>query len=68
MTQLLSKRMVLAYAVAAPAVIVDLPNEQASRILQEDSNLACPTSKIAALHYKPTEDRKAQMTLHKIKK
>lgn len=57
-TQLLSKRMVVSYAFVAPTVIVDVPYEQASRTLLEIANVACPTSTIDAVHYKPTEDGK----------
>lgn len=42
--QLLPKCMLVAYAIAVPAVIVDLPYEQAGRILQGDLNLSCSTS------------------------
>lgn len=64
--QLLPKRMVVVYFVAALAAIVDLPYEQVRGTSQKDSNLACPISTKDVAHYKPTEDRELQMTRHKI--
>lgn len=63
---LLPKRMVLAYADAAHAMTVDLPPEQAIRTSQEDSNLFCPTPKIATVQFRPTQNREVQMIRHKI--
>lgn len=57
---------VMAYAAAAPGENVDLPYERASHTLQKDLNLACPTSTIGAVHYKPTEDREVQITQYTI--
>lgn len=64
--QLLPKHIVVAYALAAPAVIDDLSYKQARRSPQGDQNLAYLTSTKAAVHHKPTEDRDVQMTRHKI--
>lgn len=63
--QLLPKRMIVAYSVAEPAVIVELSNKQASFSLQENLNLACTKLRITAFQYKPTEDREVQMTQQK---
>lgn len=64
--QLLPERMVVANAVVEPAVIANLPYKQASRTLQEDSNLACTTLTVVAVHYKPTGGQEVQMARHKI--
>lgn len=64
--QLPPKRLVMSYAVPALSIIVDVPYEQASPDLQQNSNFACPTSTITALHYKPTKDQEVQMPLQKI--
>lgn len=55
--QLLPNCMVVAYAVAALAVFLDIPYMQGSRTTQENLNLACPTSTAAAVHYKSIEAR-----------
>lgn len=60
------KRKVVAYAVVASAVIVDLPCAKASCTPQKDSNLACPTSTITDVYYKPTENREVQVYRRKI--
>lgn len=61
--QLLPKRMLVAYTVAAQAGIGDLLYKQAFRT-QEDSNFECLTSPIAAFHNVPTQDREVQMIQH----
>lgn len=53
--KLLQKRIETAYVVAIHANIDDLLYEQDSRGLQITFNLACTTSLIANVHYKPTE-------------
>lgn len=63
--QLQPKRKVEACAVAAPAVIIELPYTQESHTLLEDSNLVYPISTIAVVYYEQTEDQKAHMTQHK---
>lgn len=62
------KRMVVAYAVTARAVIADLTYKQASCTSQKDSNIACLTSAVAAVSNKSTEHREVQEKQRKIKK
>lgn len=62
MVQLLSECMIVTYIIAAPKVIVDLPYKQANHTQQEDYNFICSTSTTAAIHFKPTKNREAQMT------
>lgn len=57
---LLPKRMVAGYAVAAPALSLDLYYRQARRNYLEISSLACTTSSIDDVHNKPTEEWEAQ--------
>lgn len=64
--QLVPKRMVVTYTVAAPAVIVASAYKQASRNQQKDSNLASLTSTTASVHHRQTKKRKVQMTRHRI--
>lgn len=59
---LLPKIMVVAYAVAALAMILELHYKKTSRTLHEDLNLVCSKLTIAAIHHKPIKEREVQMT------
>lgn len=55
--QQLPQSMVVAHTIAWTAMIVAFfPYDHYSHIIKEDSNLACPTSKIAIVHYKLVEE------------
>lgn len=62
---LLPKRIVVAYDVKTPTVIVDLTYKKASRTSQKTYHFACPSSSIAAAHYILTKGPEVKMTLHK---
>lgn len=64
--QLLPERMVVAYAIAALTAIATLPHKQTGCTTQEELNPVCPITSIAAVYYRPTEDRETQMTRHNI--
>lgn len=64
--KLLPKRMIVACAVAALTAIAALTHGQGSRTLQKNPNLTCKTTKIAAVHNKPSKDQDVQMPQHKI--
>lgn len=61
MMPLQPKRNVVAYAVKGSAVTIELSCEKASGTLQENSNISCQTSTIAAVHYTPAEVREVHM-------
>lgn len=54
--------MLVAYAVVEPTAIVKLPYKEVNRTLPEDQYLACPILMMAAVQFKPTEQREAEMT------
>lgn len=60
--------MVVAYAIVEPAMILDFLYEQSRCILTENSNLACLTLTIVAVHYHSTEDMEVQVTRRKFVK